>query len=263
MIKIKKSNIAPVVPDRAGNCKMLLETNVNNISYNRDPLGYDNGTSKFEFDSGIYAHLNIKTALISSQFGKCAFCESNVISVAYGDVEHFRPKKGYKQILKDSLHYTGYYWLAYDWKNLLFSCAICNQRNKKNLFPLINPNKRALNHQNNIKTEKPYFIDPSIENPKFLIKFIGATATGIDKNKRGKKTIESLGLNRKGDKGISDLFELRHELFETVNIVFDLSRKVAGPQILQSEIDHAVALMKKHRRKQNKFSAMINDNFPA
>ncbi|MNT06512.1 hypothetical protein D3C72_1411790 [compost metagenome] len=88
---------------------------------------------------------------------------------------------------KDKLNYPGYYWLAYDWDNFLFSCAICNQRHKKNIFPLINPGSRAKNHHSSIKFEKPFFIDPSKENPKFLIKFNQEVATGIDKRGRGKK----------------------------------------------------------------------------
>ncbi len=262
MIKIKKGATKPLVLNRSGVCKLTSETNVNNALYSGDPTAYDNGVSKFEFDSDIYGHTNIKNSLIKSQFGKCAFCENNVISVAYGDVEHFRPKKGYMQNTKDSLHYAGYYWLAYDWKNFLFSCAICNQREKKNLFPLIDPHKRAKNHLSDIRFEKPYFIDPSQENPRFMIKFKGATAVGIDKNKRGKKTIEALNLNRKGENGISDLFELRNEHFELISAVYTISKKVAGPQITQNEIDKMKDLMRIHRNKTKRFSAMISDNFP-
>jgi len=262
MIKIKKKAIAPAVVDRSGLCKMTLQTSINNNLYLGNSIDYDNGDVKFEFDSGIYGHTNIKTSLVWSQFGKCAFCENNVVSVAYGDVEHFRPKKGYSQGKNDSLHYAGYYWLAYEWKNLLYSCEKCNQREKKNYFPLIDPNKRARNHLSNLRAEKPYFIDPSQENPRFMIKFHGAVAYGIDKNNRGKKTIEILNLNRKGYDGISDLFELRNEHFELVNAVYRISEKVAGPQISQQEIDEMKALMNKHRQRSKRFSAMINDNFP-
>jgi uncharacterized protein (TIGR02646 family) len=262
MIKIRKGTTLPVVQDKIGNCKFINETNSNNLLYNANSAAYDSGTLKFEFDSSIYGHENVKKLLMQLQFGKCAFCENNVTAVAYGDVEHFRPKKGYKQSASDSLHYTGYYWLAYAWENFVFSCAICNQRYKGNLFPLLNPHLRARNHHDDISCEKPFFIDPTKENPKFLIKFVGSTATGIDKLHRGKKTIEAIGLNRKSQNGISNLFEERNDYFELVNITYQLSQKTAGSQINQNEIDNARQLMANYRSRKKKFSAMINDNFP-
>ena len=46
--------------------------------------------------------------------------------VAYGDVEHFRPK-------------SKYWWLAYCYENYLYSCQMCNQRYKKAEFPIFGP----------------------------------------------------------------------------------------------------------------------------
>lgn len=262
MIKIRKGTTFPVVVDGAGNCKLTAETNSNNILYNANSASYDSGALKFTFKSDIYGHENVKQLLMRLQFGKCAFCENNVTAVAYGDIEHFRPKKGYKQNSQDTLHYTGYYWLAYAWENLLFSCSICNQRHKKNLFPLLNPQRRALNHLGSVRNERPFFVDPTKENPKFLIRFAGSTATGIDKMHRGQKTIDAIGLNRKGKNGISELFEERNDYFELVRITYELSQKAAGPQITQQEINNAMQLMINYRSRKRKFSAMINDNFP-
>ena len=104
-----------------------------------DPPAYRSGAKKLSVSSSIYGHLDVKAALKVAQSGKCAFCEARVDHVAHGDVEHFRPKKGYRQTASDSLGLPGYYWLAYEWSNLLFSCQICNQRHKGNLFPLQTP----------------------------------------------------------------------------------------------------------------------------
>lgn len=262
MIKIKKPVNAPVVNDKYGNNKLTTERDSNNNSYDLHPNDYDIGVRKFTFNNAIYGHTNIKTQLRNCQFGKCAFCEQNVTSVSHGDIEHFRPKKGFQQNLKDSHHYAGYYWLAYEWDNFLFTCEICNQRYKKNLFPLLNCERRAKNHHDNWRLEKPFFIKPDIENPRLLIKFDKALAIGVDKRHRGKKTIEAIGLNRKGN-GISDLYELRNDYYELIKVTYDQSKKVAGPQLTQAEIDKAKELMKKYRSKRMKFSAMINDNFPA
>jgi hypothetical protein len=54
--------------------------------------------------------------------GKCAYCEASFQVVAYGDVEHFRPK-------------SIYWWLAYCYENYLASCQICNGTFKRNKFP--------------------------------------------------------------------------------------------------------------------------------
>lgn len=262
MIKIKKSRAIPTVVDVHRNCKLTQATTNNKNSYDLTPSDYNNGNKTFAFDSKIYGHPNIKKQLIDDQFGKCAFCEQNIVSVSYGDVEHFRPKGGYSQNDRDALHYASYYWLAYDWNNLVLACQICNQRYKKNLFPLLKVEKRALNHHDDIKKEKPFFVNPIEENPKFLIKFVGATATGIDRRHRGKKTIDALSLNRRGRRGISELFELRNDYYELVNNTYIISRALPGNGITQLQIDAAVEKMREFRSGKKQFSAVVRDNFP-
>ena len=164
------------------------------FSYTRNSQDYQNGKKKFLFNSNIYAHKDVKEALIRSQHGKCCFCEQ--IIHEEGDVEHFRPKGAYKQELRKPLEYPGYYWLAYEWDNLYLACTACNQRHKENLFPLINPEDRATSHHDNIKIEKPIFINPGKEDPENFIQFNGEIPVGIDKEERGKNTIKSLALDR-------------------------------------------------------------------
>ncbi len=55
-----------------------------------------------------------KAQLKVETHGKCAYCEAPTSTVAYGDVEHFRPK-------------SVYWWLAYCYDNYLFSCQICSR----------------------------------------------------------------------------------------------------------------------------------------
>lgn len=64
-----------------------------------------------------------KEQLAQESHGKCAYCEAPTSTVAYGDVEHFRPK-------------SRYWWLAYCYDNYLYSCQICNQRHKRDKFPV-------------------------------------------------------------------------------------------------------------------------------
>ena len=93
---------------------------------------YEQGERTFDFDRTLFAAPSVKTALQQAQHNKCAFCESKFVHVGYGDVEHFRPKAGFQQGADDTLVRPGYYWLAYEWSNLFFSCQLCNQSFKRN-----------------------------------------------------------------------------------------------------------------------------------
>ena len=66
-----------------------------------------------------------KEQLLTETLGKCAYCEAPMSTVAYGDVEYYRPK-------------SVYWWLAYCIDNYLASCQLCNQKFKKAFFPIKN-----------------------------------------------------------------------------------------------------------------------------
>lgn len=157
---------------------------------------YDAGQRDFEFESDIYGAKSVKNKLISLQHGKCCFCEARITHVSHGDVEHFRPKGGFVQIAEDALTKPGYYWLAYDWDNLFLSCQICNQRHKKNLFPLSNPTARALSHHDELYAESPLFLNPADDEPQDYIGFRDEYPFSIDDNERGAMTIQALGIDR-------------------------------------------------------------------
>ncbi len=132
--------------------------------------------------------------------GKCAYCESNCIE----EVEHFRPK-------------DHYFWLYYEWTNLLPSCHDCNTfaggkgnqfttiNSKETLAPFIKGklNKKAcIANKVPLKNEKPYILHPEYDEPKnHLIFKINEKKEGIDiveveDDKRGKETIRICNLNR-------------------------------------------------------------------
>jgi hypothetical protein len=81
-------------------------------------------------------------------FGMCAYCEGAVEAVYVGDAEHYRPKGEVTQrdatgrevvvTSPDGTPHPGYYWLAYDWRNVLPSCYKCNTyRGKGTQFPAV------------------------------------------------------------------------------------------------------------------------------
>ena len=65
-----------------------------------------------------YNHAEIKGALLAETHGKCAYCESKLRHVTYGDIEHVVPKADEPAR-----------W--FDWTNLTIACDVCNT-NKAN-----------------------------------------------------------------------------------------------------------------------------------
>jgi uncharacterized protein (TIGR02646 family) len=138
-----------------------------------------------KFIYSVYSTAEIKKQLSLLSNNKCAYCESFVLAIDDGDVEHFRPKGEVTLENKTSLK-PGYYWMGADWENLFLSCKHCNQARKhetvdgklktlgkKNQFPLSNEKKRIRSHKKDIKDEESYqlLIDPAKEDPLDFIEF--------------------------------------------------------------------------------------------
>lgn len=76
-----------------------------------------------------YRHKKIKEALIAETHGKCVYCESKLLHIHHGDVEHIAPKSIYSN-------------KTFEWTNLTLACEICNQNKSDNdpdLTAIINP----------------------------------------------------------------------------------------------------------------------------
>ena len=193
MISVHKPATSPEILETRGR----RETDHNREAYEKAPADYDSGAAKLSFRFDIYAHSSVKEALIAAQHGKCCFCEAKITHISYGDVEHFRPKAGYRQRRRDPLSRPGYYWLAYGWSNLYLSCQLCNQRFKKNSFPLADPGRRCRNHSGDLDQEEPLFIDPGgAVNPEDHIEFLAEQPRAKNGSLRGRMTIGALGLTR-------------------------------------------------------------------
>jgi hypothetical protein len=112
------------------------------------------------FQASIYGASSVKAALRKAQHGKCAYCETRLVR-DYGQVEHYRPKAGWKQERIEALKKPGYFWLAYEWANLFFSCAMCNDAgHKANVFPLTATSQRASPTNTDVAGEQPLLLSP-------------------------------------------------------------------------------------------------------
>lgn len=164
-------------------------------AYDLAPAHYDNGTATFEISSAIYGHKTVKDVLRTAQHSKCCFCEGMFEANAAADVEHFRPKKYSQQGRRQANIYPGYYWLAYTWSNLYYSCQVCNRSNKKNYFPLRDPARRARSHGALVADEEPLILDPGGPlDPRDHIKFKDEVAVGA--TAEGRATVDFIALNR-------------------------------------------------------------------
>lgn len=156
--------------------------------------------------NGVERHA-VTEQLLEIYHDKCAYCETKEFAP---DVEHYRPKKG----VTEAANHPGYYWLCYEWSNLIPACHFCNARKgKKNQFPLIAENNRvglpsflqngdldeaACQAQNPpLIDEMPFLFNPEIDDPSPHFQFdTNGKIEGIDSESRAEKTIEICDLNR-------------------------------------------------------------------
>ena len=136
-------------------------------------------------------------------YGKCAYCEKKISSTQYGDIEHFRPKNAVSDgDFNDINGHPGYYWLCYDWKNLLPSCILCNRKSKIPDDVVIGKHTRfpvrsfRATRPGEEAQEEPLLIHPALEDPA---NHIEVDATGVlhakDGSDRGRACIDVFGLN--------------------------------------------------------------------
>ncbi len=148
-------------------------------------------------------------ALVKLYSNKCACCERSRGTEL--QVDHYRPKKARKKGKKEQQH-SGYYWLTYEWANLIPLCSSCNQ-SKSNYFP-VNGNERVVSHKyhdNSLnknafdvnwlrQQEKPLFINPELEqHPAKHFKYL-PNGEVHGRTSEGQVTIEFYKLNNRNKK---------------------------------------------------------------
>lgn len=137
------------------------------------------GTQPTATEKTRYRHADIKLALILETKGKCAYCESKLRHITYGDVEHIIPKS-------TSVERT------FEWANLTLACDVCNT-NKSNHFGT---------HDD--------LVDPYIVDPSDHLDFLGAVVLAAPGSAAGHATESTIRLNR------IELLERRAERLQQV-----------------------------------------------
>jgi len=151
-----------------------------------------------------YNKKEVKDALIKMFNGKCAYCESKITTVAYGEIEHFFPKSLYPD-------------LTFVWKNLLLACSICNNAaHKGTKFPL--------DDQGN-----PLLIDPTdgITDPNRHLEFVwddvAKLASVYGRDERG-ITVENI-FDLNGKRGRTELIAARSKSIKRLLALLTLAKK--------------------------------------
>ena len=108
----------------------------------------------------------VRDAFEEHSDGKCWYVECKSPG-ADNDIDHYRPKS---RVAEDRTH-PGYYWLAFEWRNLRLSSQRANRPRrdeeigetggKSDHFPLVNPERRARAPEDDISHEIPAIVDPT------------------------------------------------------------------------------------------------------
>lgn len=193
-------------------------------------------TSKPSWFSRHYRDKAVYDAFEKIFHRKCAYCEAIDNTL---DVEHFRPKAG---VAEEPLH-DGYYWLAYEWTNLLPSCTACNKclkdrgqgpgRGKSVQFPLRAGSPRAFLPTDKLEEEQRLLLNPCEDEPNEHLRLL---PDGMlePKTEMGQTSIDVYFLNQTTKvsrrKSNLDRLAIAHKLgdLETLRIVLSEDAEFSG-----------------------------------
>ncbi len=144
--------------------------------------------------SSAYKAAEVKVLLRTETADKCAYCESKIPHVDYGDVEHLLPKSVFPH-------------LRYTYGNLTYACGVCNTR-KGDFYSAETP-----------------LLNPYEDHPGEHLIPIGPMVMRSPASDRGLLTEKKLALNR------TELVERRMERLEAVATLVDQVARTENPVI--------------------------------
>jgi uncharacterized protein (TIGR02646 family) len=174
---------------------------------------------RFDWDRTIRLLRQADTHLIKMSNGKCAYCESTLGAADRFNLEMFRPK-AHAIGREGDVARDHYWWLAFEWSNLLPSCQACNVA-KASRFPTAAPRAPAESTGQALLDEQPLLLDPCLDNPAHHL-FFDEKGLVSAPTERGRVTIEVLALNRE------PLVEARKRDLALLRNAFDVWRAVSA-----------------------------------
>ena len=212
------------------------------------------GLVDFIFSGKIYGATDVRSALRKIHHGKCAFCESLLPQTTAGHVEHFRPKGEVQQDVGKPLMKPGYYWLAYDWSNLLLACEWCNSRAKRRLFPLDDESKRCRSHRQKITRESPLLLDPSKDEPTKHLTFAEEYVLAKGGSRKGGKSIKVYRLD---DPGLTEERRKKLALFRALR---DFARHATPQPEVKDALAEARRWIRRIKNGKIEYTGMLREN---
>lgn len=207
----------------------------------------------------------VAKALSRAQHKKCCYCEGR-LKTQFNHVEHYRPKGRAVREPGCNLRH-GYWWLAFTWENLLFSCSSCNSPGKGDQFPLLDGSTSLTAEQAPPGGEMPLLLNPGsninpVEHIVFILESVSAQAGepqwrahARNNSPWGGKTIEVCKLNTQ------DLLENRAIHIETViqKQVNAINDAIATKKIksIRAQYDRAISML----APSNEYVALSYDAF--
>jgi len=216
----------------------------------------------------LWRNTEVTDKLHESHHGKCCYCERKRDRKREMDVEHYRPKGG---VDNDEDH-LGYWWLAFTWENLLWSCKTCNQKHKKTEFTLLPGGTRGYQEDHDLKIERPCLINPKNEDPirfisfhhdsyggRYFIRAIPRLGMSYNDTLRADETIRVVGLNRK-EPGY-DLIEERGKAVEGTSFFINVYNILRAKDALNSvDLEHRQAYLDIINSSSEKIKGYINSD---
>lgn len=185
-----------------------------------------------ELDKSYYEQ-DVLDALTEVYGGKCGYCETSISS--------YDPKTIKVGCYRPISHY---FWLYYEWSNLMLICPRCQTRQKIRLgFPIENEKNRLKEPQDEISdwransksffNEKPLVINPEIDKPEDYL-CVGMDGILYPKNGslKGLNTIKIFDLNR-------------------TFLVWDRKRVIDEIRVIESKNNKDIALKEAKRKIDN------------
>ena len=133
-------------------------------------------SSEIKNKSQIWAELKSSLGELSRK--KCWYCETKQ-ERSDMQVDHFRPKSRVGE--EGCENHPGYWWLAFEWENLRYSCTYCNSirrdaetdmtGGKADRFPLRDEAERCWTPDDSLPEEQPVLLDPTVRTDPDLLWF--------------------------------------------------------------------------------------------
>ena len=185
---------------------------------------------------------------------KCCICERDRGTEL--QIDHYRPKKPRDFQTRMEYNQPGYYWLCYEWSNLIPLCSKCNG-NKSNKFPLNTWDEtNRVSHINvkGLNPFEPYSLDwlqkqelPLMINPEYdkqPERHFAFHTNGriVGRTDEGKETIKICQLNRKDL--VRERLKIRQNYINSIKEALDSYSKHRNKFILMGELSAVFKIIK-------------------